>query len=83
MPIRNPTVHRQILDEVLLQNMYDVANSWDLRADGEYQRSTMPAGEAGPPHNAHSYFLTHESLSGKGGGVHIPARPHRQRESDL
>ena len=126
MPIHNPTVHRQILNEVLMQNMLDVANSWDLMAlvgggclcfalplhstahlpqppppppththtpplsshhalnrDGEYQRSRMPEGEVGPPHNAHEYFRTHESLSGKGGGVHIPTKPHRQREQDL
>ncbi len=81
MPILNPTVHRQILNEVLMQNMLDVTNSWDLMADGEYLRSTAPEGQVA--HNAHDYFLTHESLSGKGGGVHVPGKMHRQREQDL
>ncbi len=69
-------MHRQVLNEVLMQNMLDSANSWDLMADGEFVRS---AGD----YNAHDYFLTHESLSGKGGGTPLAHKPHRSREQDL
>ncbi len=70
------------MNEVLMQNLLDVANSWDLMADGEYLRSTSSSSELGPANNAHEYFLNHESLSGKGGGGPV-SKPHRQRESDL
>jgi polyphosphate kinase len=57
IPILNPTVHRQVLNEVLVQNILDEANSWSLRADGAYVRVTdlLPKRDA-PPHDAHTYF---------------------------
>ena len=81
MPILNPTVHRQILYEILMQNILDDSNSWDLNADGEYLR-TLPL-NGNEAHHAHNYFLTHESLSGKGAGSPPLSKPHRQREQDL
>ena len=83
VPILNPTVHRQVLNEILIQNELDEANSWELKADGEYIRTQPSIGEEAGGHSAHHYFLTHESLSGKGGGVNLPSKPRRQRETDL
>ena len=72
MPILNPTVHKQVLNEVLVQNVLDEENSWTLAADGTYAR-VAPAPEPGAKrHNAHEYFRTHESLSGRSPSV---ARP--------
>ena len=69
IPILNPTVHRQVLTEVLFQSMVDETNSWALRGDGTYVRvlDRFPAPAGGPPpHNAHTYFIEHESFSGRG-----------------
>ena len=92
VPILNPTVHRQVLHEVLVQNVIDEANSWALSADGFYERVLDPAApRAREPHNAHAYFMTHESLSGRGdthghgdSSQHpLPTRRRRQQDSDI
>ncbi len=69
IPILNPTVHRQVLAEVLFQSTIDETNSWALRGDGSYVRvlDLFPPPRGGPPpHNAHTYFIEHESFSGRG-----------------
>lgn len=83
MPVENPTVHTQILKEILAKNIEDVVNSWILTPSGEYRRAADPelhgweSAEAARVANwtaplpswggdAHAYFITHESLSGRG-----------------
>ncbi len=62
VPIRNRTVHDQILQQVLLANLLDTEQSWILQADGSYTR----ADSTDRPFNLHNYFMTNPSLSGRG-----------------
>jgi polyphosphate kinase len=66
VPIHNETVHAQILDQIMVVNLRDDAQSSELHADGSWVR--VSAGD--PPASAHEYFMTNPSLSGRGSALH-------------
>lgn len=63
VPLKNRTVHRQVLEQVMLANLLDTDQSWHLSSDGEYAR-VVPTGDR---FNVHHYFIRNPSLSGRGG----------------
>jgi len=65
VPIENATVHRQVLDQIMIANLKDQTNSWELMPDGTYRRLIADA-EA---FSAHAYFMTNPSLSGRGSAM--------------
>ena len=76
VPLFTPTVHEQVLEQIMVTNMSDNQQSWQLQADGAWDR--IKVAKDTPKINAHQYFMDNPSLSGRGSAVLKSKKRKRQ-----
>ncbi len=77
-PVENPTVHQQILDYIMVGNLNDESQSWQLKSDGNYARVSPPSVDEA--FNVHTYMMTNPSLSGRGASLEYNAPKELKRK---
>ena len=75
VPILNPTVHEQVMGQIMLANIKDQKQTWQLNANGEYTRVASTSASF----SAHEYFMNNPSLSGRGKALTKSASKRQRR----
>jgi len=76
VPVESPAVHNQVLDQIMMANLLDNVNSWELQSTGRYVRRRPE--QDSEKFSAHGYFMENPSLSGRGHALET----HAPRELD-
>ena len=71
VPVQSPAVHNQVLDQIMMANLLDNMNSWDLLSTGRYERRSVE--RESETFSAHGYFMENPSLSGRGHALETSA----------
>ncbi len=79
VPIHNRTVHAQVLEQIMVVNLRDTLQSWELGPDAVWRR--LAAGSK--PVSAHDYFMTNPSLSGRGSALQTHPTPAPRRQDRI
>jgi polyphosphate kinase len=76
--ITNPTVHAQIVSQIMAANMADQAQSWVAQPDGTFLRHGDVETDRARLFSCHRFFMENPSLSGRGraGSEDVPLLVH-------
>ena len=73
VPLENATVRSQVMDQIMVANLKDDVQTWQMQSDGTYLRNKPGRN----PFSAHQYFMTNPSLSGRGSALNEARTPPR------